>query len=76
MLHWSLPIGNPVKNIIQPEPVLGSDGVIYVLAAGKLVALSTGGTILWELPLPSDTATSPTLAPDGTLYIATIDKTF
>ena len=74
-LRWSLPIGNPVKNIIQPSPVLGSDGAIYVLVAGKLVAFSVGGAKLWELPLPSDAATSPTLAPDGTLYIANIDRT-
>ena len=74
-LRWSLPIGNPVKNIIQPSPVLGSDGAIYVLAAGKVVALSDVGTKLWELPLPSDAVTSPTLASDGTLYIATSDKT-
>ena len=73
--RWSLHVGDPVKNIIQPSPVLGSDGVIYVLVAGKLVALSTAGTKLWELPLQSDAATSPTLAPDGTLYIASIDKT-
>jgi outer membrane protein assembly factor BamB len=43
--------------------------------AGKLVAFSAVGTKLWELPLPSDAVTSPALAPDGTLYIATADKT-
>ena len=72
---WRLHIGPPVRNNIQPSPVLGSDGAIYVLAAGKLVALSARGTKLWELPLPSDAVTSPTLAPDGTLYVATNDKT-
>jgi len=74
-LRWSLHIGDPVKNLVQPSPVLGSDGTIYVLAAGKLVALSDLGTTLWELPLPGDAVTSPTLASDGTLYIATSDKT-
>jgi len=74
-LRWSVDIGPAVKNITQLSPVLGSDGTIYVLAAGKMVALSEVGTTLWELPLPSDVVTSPTLAPDGTLYIATGDNT-
>ena len=74
-LRWSVHLGPAVRNMIQPSPVLGSDGAIYALAAGKLVALSNLGTTLWELPLPSDAVTSPTLAPDGTLYIATGDKT-
>lgn len=74
-LRWSVQVGPPVKNLIQPAPVLGSDGTIYVLAASKLVALSDLGTTLWELALPGDAVASPTLAPDGTLYIATSDKT-
>jgi outer membrane protein assembly factor BamB len=74
-LRWSVHVGAPVKNFIQPAPVLGSDGTIYVLVSGKLVALSDVGTKLWELPLPSDAVTSPTLALDGTLYIATTDST-
>jgi outer membrane protein assembly factor BamB len=74
-LRWSVHLGPAVRNMIQPSPVLGSDGAIYALAAGKLVALSSLGTTVWELPLPSDAVTSPTLAPDGTLYIATGDKT-
>ena len=74
-LRWSVHLGPAVRNVIQPSPVLGSDGTIYALAAGKLVALSNLGTTLWELPLPSDAVTSPALAPDGTLYIATGDKT-
>jgi outer membrane protein assembly factor BamB len=67
--------GLGAMDVPQPSPLLGSDGTIYVLAAGKLVALSDLGTTLWELPLPSDAVTSPTLAPDGTLYIATSDNT-
>jgi outer membrane protein assembly factor BamB len=74
-LRWSVHVGPGVKSMIQPSPVLGSDRTIYVLAAGKLLALSDLGTTLWELPLPSDAVTSPTLAPDGTLYFATSDKT-
>jgi outer membrane protein assembly factor BamB len=74
-LRWSVHVGAPVKNFIQPAPVLGSDGTIYVLAAGELVAVSDVGAKLWELPLPSDAVASPTLAHDGTLYIATTDST-
>ena len=74
-LRWSVRVGDPAKSMVQPSPALGSDGAIYVLAAGKLVALSAVGTKLWELPLSGDAVTSPTLAPDGTLYIATDDKT-
>jgi len=74
-LRWSVRVGDPAKSMVRPAPVLGSDGAIYVLAAGKLVALSAVGTKLWELPLPADAVTSPTMAPDGTLYIATDDNT-
>ena len=74
-LRWSTHVGDPVKSLVQPSPVVDSDGAIYVLAAGKLIALAPDGTKLSELPLPSDAVTSPTLAPDGTLYIATDDKT-
>jgi outer membrane protein assembly factor BamB len=74
-LRWSVHVGAPVKNFIQPAPLLGGNGTIYVLVSGKLVALSDVGTKLWELPLPSDAVTSPTLARDGTLYIATTDST-
>jgi outer membrane protein assembly factor BamB len=74
-LRWSVHVGAPVKNFIQPSPLLGGDGAIYVLVAGELVVLSASGTKLWELLLPSDAVTSPTLAPDGTLYIATTDST-
>jgi outer membrane protein assembly factor BamB len=74
-VRWSLRVGDPVKSMVQPSPVLGSDGAIYVFAAGKLVALSTAGTKRWEFPLLSDAVVSPTLSQDGTLYIATSDKT-
>jgi outer membrane protein assembly factor BamB len=74
-LSWNVHVGAPVKNFIQPAPLLGSDGTIYAFAAGKLVALSGAGKKLWELPLASDAVTSPTLARDGTLYIATTDST-
>jgi outer membrane protein assembly factor BamB len=60
--------------MIPISPVLGSDGTIYVLAAGKLVELSPAGETVQEVPLAADAVVSPTLAPDGTLYIATDNR--
>jgi outer membrane protein assembly factor BamB len=78
VLLWNVHVGEPIKAIFQPSqpaPVLGSDGTIYVLVAQKLVALSPAGKQIWELPLSADSNVPPTLAPDGTLYIATSDNT-
>jgi outer membrane protein assembly factor BamB len=71
-VSWNVHV-DPVKTIYQPTPVLGNDGTIYVLAARKVVALSLAGRTIWELPLPADSVVSPTLAPDGTLYVVTSD---
>jgi outer membrane protein assembly factor BamB len=72
-LRWSVPVGDPVRDTVQPSPLLGMDGTIYVFAARKLVALTSTGNKMWELALREDSVVSPTLAPDGTLYVATSD---
>lgn len=72
-VKWNVDLRDPVRNIAHPSPVLGSDGTIYVLCEGKLVALSSAGKTIWELPLPVEAVISPTLAADGTLYLATTD---
>jgi outer membrane protein assembly factor BamB len=76
VLLWNIHVGEPIKAIFQPSqpsPVLGSDGTIYVLVARKLVALSSAGKQIWELPLSADSPVPPTLAMDGTIYVATSD---
>jgi outer membrane protein assembly factor BamB len=72
-LKWSVLVGDPIRDIVQPTPMLGMDGTIYVLAARKLVALTSSGNKLWEVALREDSTVSPTLAPDGTLYVAASD---
>jgi outer membrane protein assembly factor BamB len=57
------------------SPVLGSDGMIYIMAETRLVALSEAGHIRWDLPLQGTAIGSPALAPDGTLYIAMAEGT-
>ena len=63
----------PFTRISQPSPLLGSDGTIYVFSALKLYALSPAGKEMWEQVLSADAEVSPTMAPDGTLYVATSD---
>ncbi len=64
------------------SPVIGDAGIVYFGTEGRLRdaagtvvpgihALDTAtGTISWEAVLDGDVADSPTMAPDGTLYVA------
>lgn len=76
---WNLALGDPRRVFVRAAPLLGYDGVIYVVVGPELAALSLDGSVLWKLALPHGsyppilTAASPTLATDGTLYIATND---
>lgn len=55
------------------SPVLGRDGTIYVLAEERVLAVSPEGKLVWEMPLPGSVGGTPALAPDGTLYVPTIE---
>ncbi|MFY9234886.1 MAG: PQQ-binding-like beta-propeller repeat protein [Fimbriimonadaceae bacterium] len=71
--------------IVQPPTVAG-DGTIYVATndavprAGRLYAIRSTGTLLWSydfpgsVEFPANLYVSPTLGPDGTLYVLSEDK--
>jgi outer membrane protein assembly factor BamB len=72
-LKWKFQLPKSTNGELHAAPLLGSDGIIYLLAEQRLIALSPEGRLLWALPLQGSFGGSPALAPDGTLYIATID---
>ena len=73
-LRWFFNVDRPpFTRISQPSPLLGSDGTIYILSALKLYGLSPAGKDLWEQSLSADSEVSPTIAPDGMLYVSTSD---
>ncbi len=51
-------------------PILAADGTLLLLAADALLAVSPEGKLLGKSSVAGGSA-SPTLAPDGTLYVAT-----
>jgi hypothetical protein len=62
---------------------IDSAGTIYSLAYSVLYAISPGGTVQWSIPLipdPSDqfatSYTSPTIAPDGTIYVTSANRLY
>lgn len=57
------------------QPVIGSDGTIYVVGYYKLYAFNPNGTLKWEWTTPEDgdpyphaQICGPTLGADGTIY--------
>lgn len=54
------------------SPGIGADNTIYFEGWGALYALSPSGAVKWKFSVPSGlgySTTSPSLAPDGTIYI-------
>ncbi len=61
---------------VKEAPAIGSDGTIYFQAGlGKLYAINSDGTKKWEFatdassPIGGGTGSSPSIGPDGTIYI-------
>lgn len=54
-----------------PDPVISTDGTIYVGNSDEIVALRSDGTVLWRVPIqiPGSLA----LADDGTVYVSAQD---
>ncbi|MFY9804912.1 MAG: PQQ-binding-like beta-propeller repeat protein [Candidatus Acidiferrales bacterium] len=64
-----------IKNILAAgEPVLASDGTIYVGGSGALSAVNSDGTGKWSFPIPNHIAMSPSVANDGTIYFGCDDN--
>jgi outer membrane protein assembly factor BamB len=56
------------------EPVLSSDGTIYVGGNGALTAVNGDGTGKWSFSLKGHMIASPVIASDGTLYFGSDDS--
>ncbi|MBR9683663.1 PQQ-like beta-propeller repeat protein [Candidatus Woesearchaeota archaeon] len=78
-LKWKFYVGEPLyddtfevyKGILSTAAI-AKDGTIYFSSLSDIFfALNPDGTEKWrhELPITSDTWTSPVIAPDGTIYI-------
>ncbi|MBN1953028.1 MAG: PQQ-like beta-propeller repeat protein [Bacteroidales bacterium] len=68
-LRWKYPAGKDV----QYEVVAGEDGTAYIGTENSLLAIDENGNKLWEFILPDASTNRPSLADDGTLYIACAD---
>jgi outer membrane protein assembly factor BamB len=56
------------------EPVLGSDGAIYVGGNGAFTAVNPDGTGKWSFSLQNHMIQSPAIATDGTVYFGGDDS--
>ncbi len=66
-LKWSFDAaGGP----ISAAPILAQDETIYFVNDTALMALSPDGKLLAQFPVDARAYSSPTLAPDGTVYVA------
>jgi outer membrane protein assembly factor BamB len=73
-VSWKFRLPKTINASRHAAPIIGSDGTIYILAERMVIALSAQGKIIWQLPLQGTTIGSPALAPDGTLYVATVEQ--
>lgn len=61
---WSYPCGSG-----KSTPALASDGTIYAAASTWLYAINSDGSLKWKKTIGAATDASPTIGPDGTVYI-------
>lgn len=62
---WSLQL-----NFTGATPLLAADGTLFVTASNQLVAVSPEGKVIAQGKLSASAcSSSPTLAPDGTVYV-------
>jgi outer membrane protein assembly factor BamB/nitrous oxidase accessory protein NosD len=66
-LKWNATLANTV--IISGHMAIGSDGTIYVPGNSFLYAVNPDGTVRWTYAFGNHQATSPSIGPDGTIYI-------
>ncbi|MCH8274267.1 MAG: PQQ-like beta-propeller repeat protein [Armatimonadetes bacterium] len=75
---WRFPLqGYDVLN----APIIAGDGTIYISCwksdgtpGGRVYAVNPNGTLLWQYDLPDKAVASPTIGPDGTLYVLCYDR--
>lgn len=66
-LKWNTDIG--FENFLGGAMALGSDGTIYVPTSNSLYAINPDGTIKWSYAFGNHQSSSPSIDPDGTIYI-------
>ena len=55
---------------LETSPLLGADGTIYIFQTNQLIAVSPDGHEQWSVGFGFDIDhSSPTISPDGTIYI-------
>jgi parallel beta-helix repeat protein len=80
-VKWTYKAG-PTVYCTGGGPVIGSDGTIYFESGeeynnyGRLHALNPDGTLKWKYTIGGNLQGSPTISPDGTIYVGGIDGTF
>lgn len=84
-LRWRIPIGNVGNSAwyTTSSPALAADGTIYVangfegdssLTTGRrLYSVTPDGTTNWVITVGRDIVCSPTVGPDGTLYVGSTE---
>ncbi|MCC7389502.1 MAG: PQQ-binding-like beta-propeller repeat protein [Phycisphaerales bacterium] len=77
-LLWEYLIG--IADGLKHPPIVDGDGTIYFTTfktastpIGRVHALKPDGSVLWIKDMPERVASSPMLAPDGTLYVNCAD---
>ena len=58
-----------------PDPVIGSDGIIYIGEDNEFFAFYPNGTLKWNVTLPylGEVLQAPAIASDGTIYVTGSD---
>ncbi len=67
--RWNLRLQGP----ILATPMIAEDGTIFVVSGRYLLEISQEGKALSQVIIGTGAQSSPTLAPDGTAYVATYD---
>lgn len=68
-VEWNIAIGGPGT----VSPAIG-DCIIYTVGMGNLIALDLSGNIVWSAPCGNNGSSSPAVASNGTVYIASTDS--
>jgi outer membrane protein assembly factor BamB len=69
---WKFEISNPLYIY---TPIINRDGIIFLTSDGSgLYAIDSSGSLKWHQDLEGFKENQPTLGPDGTIYVATMQK--
>ena len=69
-LHWKYSSDKD----IDYEVIVGTDGSAYIGSENSLLAIGANGEKLWEFDMPDAATNRPSIATDGTIYVACADN--